>query len=282
MASRAEKRRRKRNRAKPCVGAAVAPAGQVAARRVVGVEREQVDLRPLARLDRERARIEAAEGLRAEGVAEADLPRRVAAEVDGVGEVLGFSVGHKRVAGRDAVKFLYDRGALTGRFGRDARRSPSEWMQASVRMIALLRYGELKEASTLALGSALAADKVMTAGSGGKGGTSDPYVWAWVKSGKVSRLVGEVERAVLAAWPGGLELNALRAIAGLNHGPRALARGGRQAEAVTEALIRAADVVARVLRTSGCEMVGHDWKPRVGKAVERAVEALGALARGGD
>lgn len=175
-------------------------------------------------------------------------------EAEDAARLLHFSFGHRQVTARDGLVWLNDTGALTGKLGRDAKRTATDWMRGSVRFYALLAYRECMEAAASALGSALAPEKVMAGGSGGSG-TSDRFVAAWAAAGQKAVRLGTADRAVLARYPGGEELNALRRIAGLGHTARSLARNGREADEVTAALLRAADVVAPIMGIPGCEVL---------------------------
>lgn len=175
----------------------------------------------------------------------------------------------RRVLNRDGVGWLAERGWLTGVFGKAERRSPDDWMRGSVRAFALARYREAYEAASLAVGSALAAEKVMGAGCGGAA-TSDRYVAAWAEAGQRAVALGLVDKAVLAAWPGGRELLVLRRVGGLGETARSMAANGRDCEAVVAALLRAADVAAWVFRAPGFEVL--ELAPRARAAVADVLE----------
>lgn len=180
----------------------------------------------------------------------------------------------RRVSGRDGLVWLNDRGELTGKSGADAARSPTDWMAGSVRFFAALAYRERLEAARMALGSALAPEKVMGAGCGGAA-TSDRFVAAWAERGRFGMELGACDRALLMAWPKGRELVALRRIAGAGETARSLGKGADSTRAWVAALVRALDLVAVVLRVSGWEVVTLEG--RTGRAAAHGR----ALMRGG-
>lgn len=163
----------------------------------------------------------------------------------------------RRVRGRDGLVFEWERERLVVGTGPDGVATARDHERAKVLVFAGLAYREMVEAAGAGALRSQLEDRV----SAGNSGTSDGIVWGALDRAHMAVMLGDVERAVVAAFPYGRELGLLRQVAGLGASLRSCCGGGEEMDRARASLIAVLGLVATLLRIPGAEP-----PKRVGKA----------------